>query len=106
MAVGWTGTATDLNTLASNIASYFTVGAAMAQQLQTWLEAAGATGLANAGMSTDDATTFTTQVSYLNNIAQVLTGELPQATAFNFLSAISGMVGPSGTITATTTPQS
>jgi hypothetical protein len=101
MAVGWTGTAADLNALACEIASNFTEGAAMALQLQTWLESAGATALASAGMSTADATAFQTQASYLNNIALLLGGELPQAQAFNFLSAISSMVGPGSTATTT-----
>lgn len=70
--------------------------------LQTWVVQQGSNGLQAIGFTAPDAAAFMTEVSYMNSIALIFTGQLQQggtggigAIMFNFESGISALTGPS-----------
>lgn len=94
MAIGSQPTEAQLNQAAMTAAACFAVGTQLALQLQNWVVNQGTAGLPAAGFSTDDASAFSNAVSYLNTIAELLSGNATQGSAFNFMSAISELTGP------------
>jgi hypothetical protein len=61
--------------------------------LQEYITTIGTSGLETIGFTADDAATLITAINYMNTIAEVFEGTVPQTPAFNFDNAISVLYG-------------